>query len=52
MPNPLIPGAFHQKCIFLEILVIFSQEMGQISSNVLKKALILQLGSTPSFPLA
>ena len=44
MPNPLIPGAFHQKCIFFG-------DFGWFSSNVLKKALILQLGSTPSFPL-
>ena len=36
--NPLIPGAFYQKCIFFFILELFSPEMGQISPDVLKKA--------------
>ena len=35
--NPLTPGGFHQKRIFLDILEIFSPEMSQISSDLLKK---------------
>ena len=29
--NPLTPGAFCKKCIFLDILVVFRLDLGQIS---------------------
>jgi len=35
--NPLTPGAL-PKTLFLDILEIFRLDMGQISSNLLKKA--------------
>ena len=45
----MTPGAFCQKSIFLDILEIFSLEMGQINSDVLK---YWQHDSMPLFPLA
>ena len=45
--NPLTPRAFCQKCNFLDVLEIFSLDMSQISSNLLKRH--LQHGSMPSF---
>ena len=38
--NQLTPGAFCQKTHVLDILEIFNPEMGQISSNLLKKAFL------------
>ena len=48
--NPLTPGPFLPKTHFLDILEIFSLDMSQISSNLLKKA--LQYDSMPFFLLA
>ena len=36
--NPLTPGAFCQKCIFLDILVIFRLDLSQISFNLVENA--------------
>ena len=40
--NPLTPGAFRQKRIFLHVLEIFSLEMRQIGSDLLKQAFATQ----------
>ena len=36
--NPLTPGAFCQKCVFRDILVVFRLDLGQISFNVVENA--------------
>ena len=40
--NPLTPGTFCKKCVFLEILVLFKLDLGQISFNPVKNAFATQ----------
>ena len=36
--NPLTPGAFRKKFVFLDILVVFTLDLGQISFNLAENA--------------
>ena len=36
--NPLTPGTFRKKCVFLNILVIFTLDLGQITFNPVENA--------------
>ena len=47
--NPLTPGAFCQKCIFLDIMVVLRLDLGQISFN--QVIMHLQHDSMPFLPL-
>ena len=42
MINPLTPGAFCKKMRFLDILVVFRLDVGQISFNAVENALATQ----------
>ena len=40
--NPLTPGAFYKKCVFLDSLVAFRLDLGQISFNPVENAFAIQ----------